>query len=34
MEYWQSVVRRNEEVGHEFLEAIESGRIREIINPL
>jgi len=34
MEYWQRVVRRNEELGLEFLEAIESGRIREIINPL
>ena len=34
MAYWKSVVERNEELGHEFLEAIESGRIREIVKPI
>ncbi|MBW1897236.1 MAG: patatin-like phospholipase family protein [Deltaproteobacteria bacterium] len=34
MGYWKSVVQRNEALGDEFLEAIESGRIREIIKPL
>jgi len=32
--YWKSVVERNETLGHEFLEAIESGKIREMVNPL
>jgi hypothetical protein len=34
MGYWKKVVERNEALGHEFFEAIESGRIREIIKPL
>ena len=34
MEYWQRVVGRNEELGHEFFEAIETGRIKEIVKPL
>jgi len=34
MGYWKSCVERNEALGDEFLEAIESGRIREIIKPL
>ncbi len=34
MDYWQKVVARNGEMGQEFHEAIESGRIREMIRPL
>jgi hypothetical protein len=32
--YWKSVVEKNEALGHEFLEAIESGRIGEEVKPL
>lgn len=34
VEYWHRVVGRNEELGHEFYEAIESGRIRDVVKPL
>ncbi len=32
--YWHNVVERNREMGYEFHEAIESGKISEIIRPL
>jgi hypothetical protein len=32
--YWKSVVEKNEVLGHEFFEAIESGGIGEIVKPL
>ncbi len=34
MEYWKKVVEKNKKLGDEFFEAIESGRIREIIKPI
>jgi hypothetical protein len=34
MDYWNRVVERNEELGHEFFEAMESGRIGEVVHPL
>jgi hypothetical protein len=34
MDYWNRVVGKNEALGQEFFEAIESGRIREIVRPL
>jgi len=32
--YWRKVVEKNGELGHEFFEAIESGRIGEVVKPL
>ena len=32
--YWKKVVEKNKKLGDEFFEAIESGRIREIIKPI
>ena len=34
VEYWKKVVEKNKKLGDEFFEAIESGRIREIIKPI
>lgn len=34
MDYWQGVVERNEELGNQLFEAIESGRIGDIVKPL
>jgi hypothetical protein len=34
IEYWRKVVEKNKKLGDEFFEAIESGRIREIIKPI
>jgi hypothetical protein len=34
MDYWKGVVRRNEALGQELFEAIESGKIGEIVQPL
>ncbi len=32
--YWEKVVEKNKQLGHEFFEAIQSGRIRQIVKPL
>ncbi|MCP4349882.1 MAG: patatin-like phospholipase family protein [Desulfobacterales bacterium] len=34
VEYWKKVVEKNKILGDEFFEAIESGRIKEIIKPI
>jgi hypothetical protein len=34
MDYWEIVVKKNRKLGYEFFEAIQSGRIREIVKPL
>ncbi len=34
VEYWTKVVEKNKKLGDEFFEAIESGRIREIVKPI
>jgi hypothetical protein len=34
MDYWETVVKMNKKLGDEFFEAIQSGRIRQIVKPL
>ena len=34
MEYWEIVVKKNRKLGDEFFEAIQSGKIRQVVKPL
>jgi len=34
IDYWEKVVEKNKQLGHEFFEAVQSGRIRQIVKPL
>jgi len=34
IEYWKTVINKSKRLGHEFLEAAETGRIRELVKPM
>jgi len=34
IECWKTVIKKSERLGHEFLEAVETGKIRELIKPM
>ena len=34
IECWKTVIKKSERLGHEFLEAVETGKIREFIKPM
>ena len=34
MEYWRAVIRESGRLGEEFLEAVESGKVRELVRPM
>lgn len=34
IDYWRTVIQKSEALGNEFLEAVDSGKIRELVQPL
>jgi len=34
IECWKTVIKKSERLGHEYLEAVETGQIRELIKPM